>query len=328
MVTSGFYWMWNHLRFPDEEDDIPEYDRYRPHVTMGRYPDGRVRYINNLGSFYDTLEWVGFEDIQGGMEEQHIRDYLNGVRTPQQILTDIAKSPVNKFAGSVAPWIKALYELPTAQTLYPDIFEPRPIYDRIRQTLSYLGLQGVYGYYFGQPGLQGPSASPAYRWWPERAELALFTAGPLPTEADYNIIREMKFREMDRLSKPRDFGRADRLRSEALRNHRLALRAGDQQAADNYELEYQLLEGTPAGLKQSLLRLDPLDGLTAGEQVDFMLRLSPQDQNRLARAYAFYEDTFFGLGVAPPTQSTIVPPPGTVPELVAPGGVRVGPPAR
>ncbi len=52
--------------------------------------------------------------------------------------------------------------------------------------------------------------------------------------------------------------------------------------------------GRPAGVKQSLLRMAPLGGMTKAERAGFYDSLSEDDLERLEKATTYYETNLLG----------------------------------
>lgn len=119
----GAAWVWNNLvRPPDEEEDLGDYDKANLHVNLGRNPDGSVRVFRRVGALQEFLEWFGVNELFGMM-----RQYGEGQITPREILQEMAFSPAEKGFESLRPDLKALYEVGTGQSLFPEFRKPRAV---------------------------------------------------------------------------------------------------------------------------------------------------------------------------------------------------------
>ena len=116
---------WNYLFHADEEEELGPDVRNRLHLILGRLPNGEIVSLRAQGAFSDYLGWIGMEDI-GAMLAGHKEMGL------ADMLTKIAKAPVNKVAGIVTPLVKVpLIELPSGKSFWPDVFMPHSIRDPV-----------------------------------------------------------------------------------------------------------------------------------------------------------------------------------------------------
>ena len=117
---AAMFRLFDYLAFWDEEEELPLDVRRKPHLTLGRNPDGTVRYISNLGVLGDFLEWSGLDDT-----ERYIDDFRNGRMTIADIVKDMLLSPTKKLANGTSPYIKLPVELISKRTYFPDWTRPR-----------------------------------------------------------------------------------------------------------------------------------------------------------------------------------------------------------
>lgn len=269
----------NHIFFGDEEEELPPNVRSRPHIVLGRNKDGDVRYFSRLGTSGDFLEWFGLDQVSTDLS-----DLLSDRRTLREIAADAAANPANKIMQGASPFLKGPFELATKRQLFPDIRRPRPIRDRWEYIFRTYGLEQEYRALTGKPGDpylgRRLSTLPAYTIEPNRAA--------------YSEIQSLKSKFLKKLGKPRGFSEGGR--TDALRNFRLAIRYEDEDAAQRYLAEYISMGGTPAGIKSSMKRMDPLGGLTKDEKSVFVLTLSEQDKELLRRAVRYYNEVLLGQG--------------------------------
>lgn len=262
---------YNRLRFPKEEEELPPDVRSKPHLILGRDPDGKVRYFSRLGAAADFLDWFGADEAP-----RHVRDFLNGRKTIREIGIDMAKSPFNKVVSSLGP-TTTMYELLTGKTIYPDATRPRGIRDRWEHAANSLGVGDEYRMLAGKPT----------RGYGQSLE-SFFDYKVDPSEAAYNEILGLKSDYLRKIGKGTG-DVASSPRSNAAYYLKLALRYGDLDAARRYLAEYKALDGTPQGLRQSLEQLDPLAGMKDSERQAFLHTLTADDRARLAKAREFYQ---------------------------------------
>jgi N12 class adenine-specific DNA methylase len=277
----AFLEAWNRFWFPDEEKALREEVRKRPHIILGRHSDGSVRYFSRLGNLPDILEWFDPEDSAA-----QIKDWANGRATALQAAKNIATfGPIEKLWLSVNPGVKLPAELALGRSAYPSLERPRTIYDRAEYLADHFGLGDAYRKSMGRP-------QPQRSYFRAGLNLATYEADPkqsayydtLDTKADYMRQRE----------KGGSSSGSATLKSEALRNMKLALRYGDKEAFAKYIAEYAAEGGTRKGLQQSIKNLHPLAGLSKAERADFMNSLGAEDKRRLTLAIEYYEEVFVG----------------------------------
>lgn len=140
---------WNNLLLPalsgdDPEEDLGRYTRRTPHITLGRQPDGSVIVLRNTGSIGDLFEWVGLNDILSHMPQvasgQIPLEEVNSAPIDLENIVSKFGPAANKLVNGLRPDFKALAELMSGRSMFPDIFNWRPA---DRQDIAYgvLGLQ-------------------------------------------------------------------------------------------------------------------------------------------------------------------------------------------
>lgn len=113
---------WNLLLHGDDEDELGEYDRAKPHLTLGRNADGTINIIRNVSGVGDAAEWVGLSTFASLMD-----DVKAGQMTWFEAMQEAAKDPLNKLVSSVGPQVKAPVEIISGKTYFPDALNPRSI---------------------------------------------------------------------------------------------------------------------------------------------------------------------------------------------------------
>jgi N12 class adenine-specific DNA methylase len=268
VLTAVYNWMW----FPDEEKELPEEVRGKPHLIFGRDAHGNIKYFDRLGAFSDFVTWFGFDSFV-----HNTQDWLNGRRG----MMDHGKVMVNQFVQGVSPILKNAGELTFGYQIYPDLTKPRPIRDRWEYGFSSAGLRNEYLALSGKP--HKPYGFGHF-----------FYSEAEPGRAAYYNIQEEKRRFMDSIDKSHDFRASDTKKAEAVRNFKLAWRYGDMEGAQHYLSIYAASGGTKEGFEKSLKTLDPLFGLNEKEKQMFIASLTPEEKEDLARAQRYYKEVLIG----------------------------------
>ena len=270
---------WNSM-FREEDDELPDYIRDKPHVTYGRDPEtGEIFYQSRFGSTSDLLEWGGLD-----VAPSRVRDYLDGRRTMEEIITEMAKAPINKGVNALAPWYKIMIEQAGQVIMWPDAFNPRRMRDRGYAVASAVGLGPEYKAIMDLP-------SKGYLEGFEGAFVKRIDAG----KAAYNNIVEAKARYAKRIGKG-TAGFSVTPRGNALYHLRLSIRLKDEEAIERYLQEYINAGGTLRGMQQSFNLMHPLagGGLNKKEQKEFVASLTESQKVDVAKAIQFYDKVLTG----------------------------------
>lgn len=273
---------WNYLMHRDEEEDLPKDVRSRPHVVLGRGDDGKVQYLTVSGSWYDFISWFGLNETP-----MATADFLSGKKSIKEIVIDMAKAPINKFAQTVGGPFKSVVEAGIGKSTFPDVFEPRPVRDKWEELFGSLGLREEYKAAKNKPLRGDAEDSRGERYF--KGLLGRVFTSVDPEEVAYNEIRNQKYDWLKKQGKP-DGGGMYTPRSNAAYYLKLALRYQDETAARYWLTEYARLGGTRDNLKESMEAMHPLAGLTKEEWVRFMADLSEKDKARYNTALQFYTD--------------------------------------
>jgi diguanylate cyclase (GGDEF)-like protein len=267
--------VWNYTRYRDEEEELPEEVRRKPHIIFGRDKDGKVLYFSRLGAVADFVEWFGFDD-----PVIMVQDFLSGKKTIKEIAADMAKQPLTKISQGLTPAYKVPFELLTGKKLYPDPFKPGTVRDPYMHIADSLGLKDEY---IAVRGL--PSRGYLETWknaYSYRAD---------PEEIAYWAIVDRKFDFQRKRGKGGSgFSPVLNPKSNALYNLKLSIRYGDQKSMKKYLLEYAQAGGTRDGLKRSLDSLHPLYGIRKDEWRAFQEFLTAEEQRQLKLAVKYYEE--------------------------------------
>ncbi len=281
-AKAGFFFAmlsaYNVLRFPDEERELSEDVRSKPHIILGRKEDGSVWYFGNLGAVGDFLEWFSMD-----APLKLVGDWLSGRITLKEAIIEMAKAPVNKVWQSLS-WVKWAAEAVTDRKTFPNVFATRPIRDKWLYLFDQFGLGEEYKRLSGLP----------HRSYRDRLQNLLIYSDD-PGEGSYYDTLDAKREFLKKIGKQTEFTGTISPRSNALYNLKLAIRYKDQDAAEKYLAEYVSLGGTAQGLQTSLRNMHPLHGLNKEEQMVFVTEwLGASGRERLGQAILFYERVLLG----------------------------------
>ncbi|MBU1621742.1 MAG: hypothetical protein KJ604_19990, partial [Gammaproteobacteria bacterium] len=276
---------WNHLMYPDEEDELPEDVRGRPHIIYGRDKDGSVRYFSRLGAVADALEWFGAD-----IAPQYVADFLNGRRTVKEIAIEMAKGAPNKLVQGITPiGPKGLLEVITRRQLFPDFTRPRLIRDRGLYVAELIGAGPEY-MALRRKITGGPPGKPyGESVW----DTFGYKIDPLQV-AYWDIRGEQRRWETKQGKASEGFWLSPR--GSALYNLRLAARYKDSVSQEKYAKEYIALQGTLRGMRQSFERMAPLAGMSKEDQKAFIASLDSEQLRQLGKAERFYNTVLLGEG--------------------------------
>ncbi|TES88925.1 MAG: hypothetical protein E3J94_07120 [Desulfobacteraceae bacterium] len=287
LIKVTAFWVglqiYNHLVFPEEEKELSQHVRNRPHIILGRGKDGKIDYFSRIGILGDFLEWFGLD-----IAPKYIDALMTGKMTPKEIALDMAESPINKTVQGMFPFIKVGAEVITRKALFPDVFKPRVIRDRIFHLARSFAMEEEFKAVFDRP-------SRPYKTTIKK----FFIYSQDPNQAAYSEIFEEKRRFLKKIGK---YGEGYWItpRGDALYNIRLSLKYDDKDSAKKYLQEYILAGGNIKGLERSLSNLDPLHGMNKDEKMVFVEYLKKTGETKkikgidvptlLARAYKHYFD--------------------------------------
>jgi hypothetical protein len=265
---------WNTLRFPEEEKELPQSVRNKPHIIIGRNPDGTIDYFSRVGALGDLLEWFGLDEAP-----RYTRQVLDGKMSVKEAALEMAKQPVNVFVQGAEPFAKTAAELVTRRSLFPDVFRPGTVRDRVYHVARGVGLENEYKALVGKP-------SRGYK----KSVKNFFMYSVDPMEAAYRDIVGEKYAYMRKIGK---YGEGFWLtpKGNALYDAKLAVRYGDRKSAEYYMAQYYTLGGTVEGFVNALINMDPLSGMTLEDQSDFVDNwLNDEEREKLTMALKFWEE--------------------------------------
>lgn len=286
--------LWNELKFPEIEEQLPPEVKNRPHIILGVDKDtGKPIYFTRIGALGDFLEWFGLDTAPG-----QIADIVQGEKSLKEVINEAAgeapKAPVNQMVQGTTPFLKFPVEMLTRQSFFPDAFDRRVVRDRGLHFARELGLDNEYRAITGKPGE------------PYKETLKkLFYYESDPLQVAFYEIQNRKSEFMKKFGKkPEGFWLTPR--TETLYDMKLALRYDDTKAAVNslkkylnyHYLEYrhtpktakETLQSIETGLRSTIESLHPLSHMSEDTAVAFVDSLDEEGREDLEMAVQFYEE--------------------------------------
>ena len=268
--------LWNHLFFPDEEDELSEEDRYRLHVILGRDKDGKVVAVKMPGALSDFFAVFGYTDVM-----QLIGEVQKGRSTYSDILKTIALAPVNRLVQGVTPILKVPVEAITGRQVFPKFWEPRSIKDPWRHVFRTFKLEHEYDLVLGRP-----TRGYADSW------IEALASRRDPGENAYHFIRGLGY-DWAKTVKGRDFrGQGFDERARTLYYYRKALQFEDSEAAAQLRKRLRELGVSGSAMASSVRNMHPMGMLSKADRRRFLSTLTPEERRRLTRAVEWYYRIF------------------------------------
>jgi N12 class adenine-specific DNA methylase len=265
----------NHLLHPDEEKELTDEQAKQLHLILGRDSDGKVVTLRTQGALSDVLGELGFLDAGHAFHK-----WMNGQGSMGSIVTDMAKAPINRVATAVTPLLGEPVEQMLGEELWPDAFNPRVIHDKWRHLFQTVSLENEYDKAAGKP-----TRGYARSW----TESLVYRRDP--GEMAYDQARSTAYDWLEQKRGERG-GSSSSPRGEALRDYRMALRYGDQDAAEKALRRYDELGGTKKSLKASIKQAHPLGPIAKKDRAEFVDSLTEEQLETLQMADRFWRETY------------------------------------
>jgi hypothetical protein len=275
--------LFNHLFWPDEEEELGEVGRRQLHLILGRRADGTVLSLRFQGALSDALSWFNLHDFP-----EDVRELATGKKTVYQWVGEAPLETVNKLVQGVRPDIKTPAEMMTGRQLFPEFWRPRPIRDKWEHAARLFSAEKLYQRVAGKP-IRGDSVGA--RVMNDLVSLVVYSSDP--GEAAYFDTRKMvgDFLEARNIEKPVVDPTE---RSSALYYYKQAIKFGDAEAAEKYLAKYKELGGKIKYLRISIDRAHPLARLPRKNRTQFFNTLSAKDRQTIKRATKWYALTYRG----------------------------------
>jgi hypothetical protein len=275
--------LFNHIFWPDEEEELGDIGRRQLHLILGRRADGSIIMVRFQGALSDALSWFNLHDFP-----EDIKELATGKKSIYQWVGEAPLETVNKLVQGVRPDIKIPMELATGRQLFPEFWRPRPIRDKWEHVSRLFSAEHLYRRVAGKP-IRGDSV--AGRVLNDLANVFSYTADP--GETAYHETRTLirDFLKTENIERPLT---DPTTRANALYYYKQAIKFGDTPAAEKYLNKYKELGGKMKYLQVSIKRAHPTANLPARFRSKFFNRLSEKDRKTIKRATAWYKSTYKG----------------------------------
>jgi hypothetical protein len=288
--------LYNAIFWPDEEEELSEYDRNRLHIVLGRNARGEVIILRGQGALADFLEWFGLDSAPTLW-----REYFDGKASLADLFgripgTDLPAFGLNPLEGkfglhpmamkmirSISPAYKLPFELMLGKQA--PVFDDASwrIEDKMRYLLRTFSLENEYDALTGKP-------SRGYG----RSLAEAFITTQDPGENAYRYIQGEKYKFLETHKGRGGSGDYYSPRSILYRQYKKALRFKDTGAQAKIKAKMDELGISNKDLRRSLETSDPLHGLSRSDKAEFIhTYLSKRDREVLLdRAMIYYRQTF------------------------------------
>lgn len=273
MAPYATLWAWNNLVTPQKERDNSVFDRAIPHINVCRYPDGTTMVFRNVGALGDFIEWFGLNTFLNLLPM-----YLDDKITGKALAAEMAKDPINKLAQGVNPFYKAIPEIATGTSYFPDVANPR---SQTRDD-TLVGIFGLRDLYHGAKGAilgEGDRARP-------HVLTRLLFATANPKRNALNETHDLRGRFLEKIGK----ARPPHPSLSPYRNwQEAAMNENFEQAYEAYDVLRKSGKSWTSGFKQHADSLDPVSNKPNEKlerQFDQWLNATQRQRVRLGRAYA------------------------------------------
>lgn len=281
----GALQLFNNLMSPDEEDQLPEDVKSRPHITLPSWLVGesRLYYIDRLGSLAELLDIFGIDRSIGS----DLNDVITGRMKLEDKMKEMFMSPVHDIFNSSFPLAKMSVELMTGQELFPDPSNPRQIRDRWEYIFGQVGFKDEYKAISGKPIIEGS--------YTKQKRSILFTS-VVPGEAAYWDVYDMQDDFYARYNKgQRSFGwkdpsSVDAKKANAAYYYKVALKMEDWKAAEKYLKEYVFYGGTQKTFEATMKSMAPLYGMSKSDQEKFLSELTEDEKKQYDKAVKYFNE--------------------------------------
>jgi hypothetical protein len=274
----------------DEEDELPEYVKETPHITIPRAltrwtGSDKIYYIAGLGSFQDLMNMFGLDMTSAS----DLKRVANGDITFADWASETAKESALDWINSSFPLGKLFLGYALGVDYYPDASNPRDIRDKMEFTMKQVGLDNEWRALMGMPITSGSIFT-------EQMDRVLNSV--LPGDAavyDVNEMIEDFMIENNYSYKPYESSKdvsPDSLeanRASAAYNYKLAIKLGDKNAAEKYLIEYAYYGGTSKGIATSIRSSLVYTKLSPEEKEQFKASLTPDEMVTLERYFEYAE---------------------------------------
>ena len=270
--------LWNMLKWPDEEDELAEYDRANPHIIFGKAPNGDTLLLRNTGAVGDVLEWAGLNSMP-----QHAKRIRAGQMDASDVGDEMFTDFLNKLYSSAGP-AKSLVEVPMGMNAFPDVLRPRQE-DRDKLLANSLGVTREYEWVKGKILGSGDSVDDSY--WTRWTGLASIS----PQKNALSTVHAARRRYSESIGKP------DSDSIYAVSKYRTILKSAENGDYEAFKRSRQKLldEGKGYGevvdlFMKRLEGIDPTARLANKDMDGFLEFITPKEREQLDVARRHAED--------------------------------------
>ena len=118
LIWTAMTVAYNHLVWPDEEEELSDNDRKKLHLIIGRW-GGEIKMLPTPGALADVLAWVGFEDVWAAMN--HV---MRGRGSVGDVVEAVGSGFMNTIVQGLTPALKLPAELLTGESWFPRRVQP------------------------------------------------------------------------------------------------------------------------------------------------------------------------------------------------------------
>jgi hypothetical protein len=278
----------NSLFAPDEEDELPDYVKETPHITIPRvltrwFGGERIYYMDKLGSFQDLAGMFGLDMSTG---EDMIR-IVSGKISLTDWISETSKEASLDWVNSSFPIGKLFLAYALGVDYYPDASNPREIYDKMEFTMKQVGLDDEWRALNGLPIKNGN--------WLVNENMDNLMNSVLPGDASiYDVndmitdfMQENNYSYMDKKYTQLVPDSLEAKRSSAAYNYKLALKLGDKNAAEKYLIEYAYYGGTGKTIAATIRAGQNYTWLKKDQKTEFVASLNAEEKETFDRYEAY-----------------------------------------
>ena len=271
--------VWNLLLFGDEEDNLDTEERIRLHLNLGQWDmlGGDQVTLRFQGALSDFAGWFGLEDAGALASEVQ-----KGRANVMDVVSAMAKAPVNRTVNSVNPIYKLPLELWDGSVFFPDVMNPRPLYDPYQHVARTFSVEE--GVAQAQKHLLGVAA-PTRGWLHHVMTSFVYTR--TPGEIAFQNTRSRAYRWLSRV-KGKDIPRGTSERNRAYYAWRKSVLFDDSTSEKLALKKLRELGVSGTNLRSSLESGGPLGMLSKQERKEFLATLSPKEHDQMRRGMAWY----------------------------------------
>lgn len=220
---------------------------------VGVNEDGTIKTVPIQGAFYDFVDWFGLWTIADDIER--IFENEDKLAELQKTASDLGKNATNKTFQMVTPIFKVPVEAATKQSLFPNVFNPVPIHDRMEYLFKSVTFGDEYNYLLTDKPTKESYWSRKFH----NSFLREFDTEQLSYYAAKKLIGEYEGSATGGRNEVQNPIRKEQKESEY--NFMLALRYGKYEEADKWLEDYISNGGQVRSIREKLKNMHPFEGV-------------------------------------------------------------------